>query len=92
MKTNVKDTSILSYATIHKIGKKQQAVYDAIKRYPNRTDRELTHKMGLTDPNEVRPRRFELVEQGFVVSSGKRVCTYSKRLAYTWKINWWSTQ
>ena len=89
MKKNVKDTSIASYMNIQKLGRKQQTVYEVIKRFPDSTDRELAKRLGFTDPNNVRPRRFELVELGWVVLSGRKRCSISGRTSCTWRINQW---
>ena len=84
----VRDTSILSYSQVQNIGKKQRVVYDAISAHPDCTDLELTKLLGFVDPNNVRPRRFELVELGLVKSVGKKRCSVSKRVAYAWRITW----
>lgn len=49
-------------------------------------DLEMTRKMGFLDPNRVRPRRYELVEAGYVVEAGKRRCTISGRTVFTWQL------
>ncbi len=36
------------------------------------------------DPNHVRPRLFELNEQGWVVKGMKRHCTVTGKCVYTW--------
>jgi hypothetical protein len=85
-KRRVQQTSIDSYRTVD-LCDKQQTVLVAISAYPDSTDRELARNLGFSDPNNVRPRRFELVEMGYVIASGKRVCTVSGKTALTWRIN-----
>lgn len=82
----IQQTSIDSYHTLTDKQTKQQRVYQIIKANPNLTDRELTFIMGSKDPNNVRPRRKELVDLGFVEASGKRVCVVSKKTALTWRV------
>ena len=48
------------------------------------TDREVTQYVGLSDPNYFRPRRHELMRDGFIVKCGKRKCKVSGKTALTW--------
>jgi len=84
----MRDTSVISYHEISEaeLGGNQRLVYDVIKQHPGLTDRELTRELGVSDPNKVRPRRFELVERGLVVEAGRRICSVSGKQALTWKI------
>lgn len=81
----MRDTSLLAYMELSDISEKQEKVLEAIKENPDSTDRELTIIMGYSDPNAVRPRRKELLDLGLIESSGKRECTISKKIAYTWR-------
>ena len=88
--TPVRDTSIEAYRYLQDtLGKRQLKVYEAIKRcYLNwgaSTDREIATYLGWKDPNNVRPRRNELVEMGWVVEAGKRKCKVSGRTVWTWR-------
>jgi len=87
----MRETSLLAYGEIPNLPEMQQKVFNAIiehnmeGRYP--TDRELAKYLELSDPNNVRPRRFELMEAGLIIEAGKRKCTISDRTALTWKVS-----
>jgi len=82
---HMRETSLKAYAELKpELGPRQNEVFNAIGDYPGSTDAELTIILGYKDPNAVRPRRFELVEQGLVVEGLKRKCVYSGRKALTW--------
>ena len=83
----VRFTSLITYREITKdgtLGEMQAKVYQAFKNHPNQTDREITRLMGLSDPNNVRPRRKELVQHGYLIETGKRKCGVTHRKAITW--------
>ena len=82
----VRDTSILAYHQILHMSQKHKTVYQTIKNFPDSTDRELAAILGFHDPNKVRPRRNELAQFGWIRESGKRECSISGRLAYTWRV------
>lgn len=50
------------------------------------TDSEIARALGHSDPNYVRPRRFELVEKGLVVASRKRRCLVTGRTCIAWSV------
>ena len=79
-------TSIESYRNLPHIGEDQQTVLIAIHAYPDCTDRELCEKLGIKDPNKLRPRRKELADMNKIICSGKRVCTVSGRKAMVWRL------
>lgn len=85
----VRDTSLLAYVEIQtKLGNMEAAVLETIRLNPSLTDSEITEKLGYgKNTNRVRPRRNKLVDLGLVVDSGKRVCTVTKKLCHTWRIN-----
>lgn len=66
------------------LGKRQRVVWDAIKKFPNRTALELSALLRKPDPNFVRPRISELLELGLIWENGKRKCRVSGRMALTW--------
>jgi hypothetical protein len=76
------------------LGVKQRLVFKAFKEYevmfPDKvggTDSEITRFLGGFDPNIVRPRRNELVKQGFLVCKGKRSCDITGRICLVWGVN-----
>jgi len=87
----VRDTSRLSYADLKEwgLGDAQHEVYGVIKANADAgnflTDREIARTLGYSDPNKVRPRRFELMTFGLIEEAGKRRCSVSHKLAITWK-------
>lgn len=89
MKRNVRDTSKQSYHELSPddLSDKQQTVLVVIHANPDCTDRELAELLGYDDPNELRPRRYELVDLGLVEQNGKRVCKVTGKKAYVWRIH-----
>lgn len=88
-------TSLKAYGEVPNLSDMQQMVFNAIieinreglEDYPDYhypTDVEITRHLELFDPNNVRPRRNELMEAGFIIETEKRKCTKSGRLALTW--------
>jgi len=68
------------------LGEMQQAVLSLIRRYPDRTDRELARLAGRADPNVLRPRRTELYQAGYLIMAGRRRCSVTGRTAMTWRV------
>lgn len=66
-------------------GRMQQLIYGELMKSPG-TDSEIAKRLGFDDPNKVRPRRFELVEQGLIQEHGKRPCEVTGRKAIEWVI------
>jgi len=82
----MRDTSLKAYRQLTDLGVKQREVYFVIKHASVPvTDREITVALGYGDPNKVRPRRFELARQGWIVEAGRRRCSVSGKLAITWR-------
>lgn len=80
----VRDTSILSYIQEQPLGERQIAVLHLIEQHPNSTDRELTELGGYNDPNQLRPRRKELLDYNLIEATGKRKCSITNKLCYVW--------
>jgi len=57
-----------------KIGEDQDIVMKAFILNGPHTDSEIAHILKYSDPNKVRPRRFELVELGLIKEICKRKC------------------
>ena len=83
---NVQKTSVEAYYSINNLGKRQREVLECIKNFPNRTDQELTSLLKKTDPNYVRPRRFELEKLKLIGAHETRECMITHKKAWTWKI------
>jgi hypothetical protein len=83
----VRETSRESYRNMPHLSEDQQSILVAFNAYPDSTDMEIADRLGYADPNRVRPRRYELVELGFIINTGKRVCKVSKKKAMIWKVN-----
>lgn len=88
----VRSTSIKTYheyVVKEMMGERQNLVFSAIQDLNERgvfpTDREIALHLNFSDPNSVRPRRFELAADGFIVEAGKKTCPVTGKLALTWK-------
>ena len=55
-------------------GKRHQQVIAALRAMGAATDREVMLRLGFQDPNSVRPRITELVEQGVIIEVGSATC------------------
>jgi len=64
----------------------QGIIYEALGRLVVATDSEIAAHLGYDDPNKVRPRRFELVEQGLVEEHDRHICRVTGKLAIAWCI------
>ena len=84
----VRQTSLKAYyeLKVSGLGKRQLLVYKGFERYGDSTDLEMCHNLCFNDPNKIRPRRNELVKQGFLVEKGKKTCGVSGKQAITWGI------
>ena len=89
---DVRQTSLLAFQDqLPHLGRRQLEVLKAIRDcnmhgiYP--TDREIARLLGYADPNKVRPRRHELMQNGLIEEAGKRKCKVTGKLALTWKIS-----
>lgn len=84
---NVADTSVMSLQDLaDTLSDRRRAVYELIRRNPGRTDRELSREAGYADPNQLRPRRTELLDMGLIREAGKRRCEVTGKTATTWRI------
>ena len=89
----VEDTSMQAYLQIiPEIGERQTIVLIAIKelcyKFDDCTDQEIRRHLQKAEPNYVRPRRFELVNDiKVVIEARKRNCKVTGRLAKAWKID-----
>jgi len=86
----MRPTSIEAYMDIiTNLGERQKTILRAIielyEKGGTPTDREIAQHLRVSDPNFVRPRRFELMKLGVIVESEKRICLVSNKKALTWK-------
>jgi hypothetical protein len=85
----IRATSIESYSKLKDKGvdvTDQERVYVVIKLMPDSTDSEIAFMLGHQDPNKVRPRRFELMREGYVESTIKKRCNITGRNALAWRV------
>lgn len=82
------ETSREAYACmIGRLGNDQRRVLFGLREAPEPvTDRELAARLGVIDPNQVRPRRNELARAGLVEPAGKRRCRVTGRTALVWQL------
>lgn len=81
----VAETSKAAYKKV-KLGPKQLRVYNALKKLGKATDLELSDYLG-EEINEVVPRRFELVQYGYIIQEGRKL----NRTGNTAKLWTWTT-
>jgi len=88
----IEQTSLTAFEEIKpKISARHQIILNALKDLNNKgedaTDYELAVYLGYSDPNFVRPRRYELVNKFKLVGlSEKRICSISGKMALAWKV------
>lgn len=87
----VEETSLEAFEQIkEKIGERHQEILNALKYFNetgrDATDYELAIHLGQSDPNYVRPRRYELVNKFKLVGfSQKRICSVTGKIALAWR-------
>lgn len=92
IKHKIRETSLEAYIDILKeLSERHQVVYSAFfnlcSLQGDATDYEVAKFLGKNDPNFVRPRRYELLNQFKVVEiSQKRECNITGKNAIAWKI------
>ena len=85
--TKIRQTSLNAYFKLLTSGElhpRNQMVLEYIYINPYSTDMEITKGLGFNDPNQVRPRRKELLDDGHIVDAGTRKCTITGRMAHIW--------
>lgn len=85
--TSHKNDPITSYKAADTANIKGQAlqVYEALKRYPNRTARELSEASGI-DYYIVQRRLSILRTNGLAKTIGERVCVFTNRECKVWDV------
>jgi len=69
------------------VGNRQALVLHSIEDLGQCTDLMIMQNLGFTMPNQVRPRRKELLDKNFIVMCKKKTCPISGRKVKWWKIN-----
>ena len=84
----VQQTSITSYMNLskHYLSKRHELIFNCIKDEGSLTDRELADCLGFDDPNQVRPRRKELLDMGLICEDVKRECSITHKTVISWKV------
>jgi len=81
----IQDTSLHAYAlATQNLGKKQKEVLDALRFFPDATNRELKEYLHW-EINSITPRVGELREQGLVLDAGIRQCKITGKRVHAWK-------
>lgn len=68
------------------LGERQAMVLTFISNFPKCTDQEIAKGLGFKDPNAVRPRRKELLDQGYIIECGTKICNITGRRSTIWKV------
>jgi len=83
----MRQTSVDAYNEIKpELGDRQKLVFEAIKKLGCPTDREIAKFLHFTDPNKVRPRRKELLDQGRITECEKRECSVTGKTVWSWRV------
>lgn len=84
----IRPTSIIAYNEIvPKLNERYVAIIQALSSTIDATDYELAKMLGKSDPNYVRPRRYELVNKyKLVCYSQTRKCFITGKTALAWKL------
>ena len=81
----IQDTSLFAYSVAtQNLGAKQKQVLDALRFFPDATNRELKEYMHW-EINSITPRIGELRDQGLVIDAGIRPCKITGRRVHAWK-------
>lgn len=84
----VRQTSIESFTCmLPRLGNSQMAVYRALRHLEAATDQEIAKHLEYDDLNKVRPRRFELMQEGIVKEIARRDCHVTGKRAIVWAIS-----
>lgn len=87
----VSETSKQALRELQDISERHKTIYNAIrdltKDQGDATDSEIMKYLFKSDPNFVRPRRYELVNRLKLVGfSRKRVCQVTGKVVLAWKV------
>lgn len=84
----IQQTSINSYMNLSKyyLSKRQTLILNYLKVNGSSTDREIAYGLEFDDPNQVRPRRKELLDMGLICEDVKRECSITHKTVISWKV------
>jgi predicted transcriptional regulator len=84
----IQQTSITSYMNLSKnyLSKRQELILNYLKTNGSSTDREIAYALDFGDPNAVRPRRKELLDEGLICEDVVRCCAISGKMVKSWKV------
>lgn len=88
MMQKIQQTSKEAFKDIQpKVKTRHTEILNALESLGEATDSEIAFFLGKEDPNYVRPRRWELVnELKLVCYSRKRTCRISRKMVLAWKL------
>ena len=85
----IRQTSLEAYERlryeVNGLGKRQQAVYELLRKKSPLTDRQISRLLGWPI-NTVTPRRGELLKKGVIMRWGYLVDSVTNRSANTWGV------
>ena len=82
----MRETSLEAYFNLKsKLGPKQIKVLTALKEFHPATDMMLKEHLGYLDPNQVRPRRKELLDMRLIREHHRDKCQVTGRRAIYWE-------
>lgn len=79
----VRGTTLEAFKKLTDLGKRQQEVFNILKRIEPATDREISKETDM-DIRSINARRGELEKYGFVVAHGNKIDPATNRRAITW--------
>lgn len=83
----IQATSIAAYRAIApSLAKREAEAVDLIRRYPQRTARELMALAEIHDPNVLRPRMTALETRGVITKGEPRTCQITGKTVLTWRL------
>lgn len=83
----VQQTSLNAFMDLSKyyLSKRQELILNYLKLNGSSTDREIAYGLDFLDPNAVRPRRKELLDEGLIAEDCVRVCAITGKMVKSWR-------
>ncbi len=85
--SSIQQTSVQTFYELMeegKLGERQKRTFEGFRKYGHHTDLEMVRILHLMEPNQLRPRRNELVKVGVLEEKDRRKCEVSSRRAIVW--------